>query len=313
MILIRGKIVIDGTTYSENTLDQLPQHLSLERAFTRNTPNGIAFHSEHSFLSSFYKTEINYGQHNYTSSEQGIQHTKAKIHKNEDIAHEIMQTNEPIKIKRLGDKIKPNEAWQRNQDKWAEEITFAKFDQNPKLAQALADTKQAPLLECTLSNHWGVGVQISHPDLYKRSFKPRGKNTLGKILERKREDIRRTIASTTPPALPPPPPPTVPPPNAKPAPAPALTNQTVSNTPKNEVTLPPPPIPPRTTLSPPPPAHNGQFNVKEQTEKDHIPLPLDFRIPIIATTANTEQTGHSQNQQGLPQSTKTKSAIAPAK
>ena len=144
-VILKGdKIIIDGTTYSNSTLDQLPNHLSLERAFTRETPNGIAFHSEHSFLSSFHRADISFNNNKYTSSEQGIQHSKAKVHKHEDIAREIMQTEEPIAIKRLGDRIKPNEAWLKHQDKWAEEITFAKFDQNPKLAQALADTKQAP-------------------------------------------------------------------------------------------------------------------------------------------------------------------------
>ena len=97
-----------------------------------------------------------------------------------------MQTSNPIKIKRLGDKLTRSEEWKKSQDKWAETMTFAKFDQNPKLAQCLANTKQAPLLECTQSSYWGIGMPISHPDLYKRSFQPKGKNTLWKILEKKR-------------------------------------------------------------------------------------------------------------------------------
>ena len=188
-VILRGeKIQIDGITYSEDTLDQLPDHLSLERAFTRDTPNDIAFHSEHSFLSSFHPVDIVFHNNKYTSAEQGIQHSKAKVHKHEDIACEIMRTQDPIVTKRLGDKIITNEAWQKHQDKWAEEITYAKFDQNPKLAQALANTKQAPLIECTLSKHWGVGVHITNRELYQKSFKP-----LGKILEKKKEDIRRAI------------------------------------------------------------------------------------------------------------------------
>ena len=152
----------DGVTYSENTIDQLPQHLSLERVFTRDTSYGIAFHSKHSILSSFYPADIVYDYNKYTSAEQGIQHLKAKANKHKDIACEIMKTQDPIAKKRLGDRIKPSKAWQKHQDKWAEDITYEKFDQNPKLSPALTNTKQAPLLVCTLSKHLGVGVHITN-------------------------------------------------------------------------------------------------------------------------------------------------------
>ena len=190
VVLKGNNIVIDNISYNEHTLNQLPPHLSLKRAFTQDAPNGIAFHSEHSFLSSFHPANIEFNQHKYTCAEQGIQHIKAKIHKQEGLAHEIMQTKNPIKIKRLGDQIVPNEEWKKAQDKWAEVITFAKFDQNKHLAIELANTKQAPPLECTQSSHWGIGMAISHPDLNKRSFKPKGSNVLGKILGKKREDIQ---------------------------------------------------------------------------------------------------------------------------
>ena len=280
-VILKGeKSEIDGTTYSENTLDQLPQHLSLERAFTRDTPNGIAFHSEHSYLSSFYPTDINFNQNKYTTAEQGIQHSKAKVHKHEDIAQEIMKTHDPIKVKRLGDKIKPNEAWLKHQDKWAEEITFAKFDQNPKLAQALVKTKQAPLLECTLSSHWGVGVHITNPELYKKSFKPKGKNTLGKILEKKRADLRPSINATQPPPPPPPPP--------------LLTHTVKPGNNSPAVTPAPPPIPPRTSPTPLP-AHTDQSIGKKPAETDQPPL-----LPLNLSHINNNWLCTKRMHRGIP-------------
>ena len=74
-VILKGEdIIIDNVTYSEHTLDSLPDHLSLKRAFMRETPNGYAFHSEHSTLSSFFPTDITIGSHKYNSAEQGIQH-----------------------------------------------------------------------------------------------------------------------------------------------------------------------------------------------------------------------------------------------
>ena len=291
-VMLKGSnIIIDDISYSERTLNQLPPHLSLKRAFTRDTPNGIAFHSEHSFLSSFFPVDIEYNRSKYTSAEQGIQHIKAKTHRQEGLAHEIMQTSNPIKIKRIGDRIKPSEEWKKCQDKWAETITFAKYDQNPHLAVELANTKQAPLLECTQSSHWGIGMPISHPDLYKKTFKPKGRNVLGKILEKKREDIQRSIAvpqllnktgsvTTTGGAVNPPPTTT--------------TGTTTTPVPTTTTTIPilhsdtqlavtenkPPPIPPRTT---PPPAHGPKRDSKPDSVQ---PIqPLDFSITINATVA----------------------------
>ena len=296
-VILRGNnISIDGVTYNDQTLDTLPPHLSLERAFTRETPNGIAFHSEHSFLSSFHKTNIEFNNNKYCSAEQGIQHTKAKITKHENIAREIMQTDDPVKIKRLGDKIQRNEQWSKSEDRWVEEITNAKYDQNPKLADALVRTKQAPLLECTMSNHWGIGLPITHPDLYKRSFKPKGKNTLGKILEKKREDIRRTIASTPVAQQPPPPPLPLPLPLAltatqQPPPPPTPDRDTITTTTTTAAAAAatqnqpvtstcPPPIPPRPT---PPPAHKRPAQTEKKEGNRPALQPLDYRIPAEST------------------------------
>ena len=276
-VLLKGNtITIDNIWYNEHTLNQLPPHLSLKRAFARDTPNGLAFHSEHSFLSSFHPAEIEYNRHKYTSAEQGIQHIKAKIHNQDGFAHEIMQTNNPIKIKRIGDKIVPNEQWKKSQDKWAEVITYAKFDQNPHLARDLANTKQSPLLECTQSSYWGIGMPISHPDLYKKSFQPKGKNKLGQILEKKREDIQRSIAANTPLAK------VNPPPLAADHPLPSTTTTTTTSAATGSAAKtvaaaktppPPPPIPPRT--SPPPAAHRPNIVTAGAT---HI-QPLDFSKP----------------------------------
>ena len=198
-VLLRGNsIIIDGITYDKYSLDKLPPHLSLERAYTRETPNGIGFHSKHSFLSSFSYAPFTYDKTEYTCSEQAIQHIKAVTHKHEAIAKQIMRETEPLEIKRLGGQITTTEEWKKSENDLMEKLVDRKFDQNPHLAKKLAETKQAPLLECTMSKHWGIGMTINHPDLRKKSFKPQGSNHLGKILEKKREDIRRTIAQPLP-------------------------------------------------------------------------------------------------------------------
>ena len=195
-VILRGNgITIDGISYNENTLDTLPTHLSLERAYIRETPNGLAFHSRHAFMSNFSPAQFEYENISFKCSEQAIQWKRAKVHKQEAIAKEILNTDNPVKMKRLGDRIKLKEEWLKSQDHWVEIFNDAKYDQNPLLARKLAETKQAPLLECTKSAHWGIGMSITHPDLYRRSFKPKGKNTMGKILEKKRLDIQRTIAA----------------------------------------------------------------------------------------------------------------------
>ena len=235
-VLLRGNnIVIDGVSYDKDSLDQLPPHLSLERAYTRDTPNGIGFHSKHSFLSSFYFAPFTFNKMGYTCSEQAIQHIKATTHKHEGLAKQILKETEPLEMKKLGDQITTTEEWKKSENSLMGELVDHKFDQNPQLAKKLIDTKQAPLLECTMSKHWGIGMTINHPDLRKKSFKPQGKNVLGHILEKKREDIRRSIPQQAHP------------PNTPQAGPPSHPHSPPTAAQSTTGTIPPPPPPPHPT------------------------------------------------------------------
>ena len=135
-VLLRGNnIIIDGITYDKNSLDKLPPHLSLERAYTRDTPNGIGFHSKHSFLSSFHEAPFRFNKTSYNCSEQAIQHIKAVTHKHEAIAKQIMKETEPLEMKRLGDQITTTEEWRRSENSLMGNLVDHKFDQNPHLAK----------------------------------------------------------------------------------------------------------------------------------------------------------------------------------
>ena len=224
-VVLKGNaILIDDTRYNEHSLSKLPPHLSLERAYTRDTPNGLAFHSKHSPYSNFAYAPIVYKDNRYICNEQAFQHTKATVHNETIIAQKIMKTDDPIIMKRLGDKITASDEWNNSQNDFMEVLVDIKFDQNPKLGKKLVETKQKPLLEATLSSHWGIGMPLTHPDLKKKSFVSKGKNFLGKLLENKREDMRLRYGPRTPP-LPTTTTPTVPTQPTLPATLPKAANQ----------------------------------------------------------------------------------------
>ena len=96
--------IISGIRYDHGSLSTLPGELSLEKAFTREIENRLYFNSEHSKLSSFYPIEIEYKEHKYKNLEQGLQHTKAVIKEEIDIANLIMKDPKPRRCKSLGKK-----------------------------------------------------------------------------------------------------------------------------------------------------------------------------------------------------------------
>ena len=68
---VRGNgLIVDNKRYTYGELGNLPADLSMEKAKTIEVDDGIAFQSEHSFLSSMYPCKIRHDGHALNSAEQ---------------------------------------------------------------------------------------------------------------------------------------------------------------------------------------------------------------------------------------------------
>lgn len=193
-----GGINLDGVFYSPQMFPQLPDDLQPHhtRVLT-NTKGNIIFSGEYAYLSNMYPCKFTCNRILFTSAEQCIQFEKAQFHNEEHKAHQILTTNDPVECKHLGDSIERTPEWNKVQIEKVTAIQRLKFNQHPKLREALVATGNVKLIEATVGNYWGINGSIHSKQALEETGQ--GQNRFGKILMQVRNEF------TPPPSLPLPP------------------------------------------------------------------------------------------------------------
>ena len=157
--------------------------------------NIVCFHNltdENEYLSNWYASEFMIEGKTFSSMEQFMMHQKALLFNDQQVAKQIMETNDPSIIKALGRQVAGyNEIdWNGIRQIVVYEGLIAKFSQNESLKNKLLTTKDALLVECSISDKiWGNGLSITDPDrLSKEKWK--GQNLLGYTLMKVRDKLK---------------------------------------------------------------------------------------------------------------------------
>ena len=138
--------------------------------------DGISrFRDEHDFLSNFHAASVEYEGIVYTNNEAAFQAQKVLEHE----AKLPFAALPPGKAKRMGRHVPLRADWESVKEALMYEIVLAKFSQNPQLREKLLATGDVPLYE---GNTWN--------DFYWGVCRGKGKNALGKILMRVRQELR---------------------------------------------------------------------------------------------------------------------------
>jgi ribA/ribD-fused uncharacterized protein len=128
----------------------------------------------------------------YPSAEHYMMAGKARLFGDETTLAEILAAPSPDKAKSLGRKVKPfdNGLWEAERSPIVIAGNWAKFSQNPSLANFLLSTNQDILVEASPYDLvWGIGLPADHPD----AIKPQnwcGLNLLGFALMVVRDRLR---------------------------------------------------------------------------------------------------------------------------
>ena len=112
----------------------------------------LTFHNpdeENGCFSNWYLSDFTTGDMKYTSLEQYMMHQKALRFHDENIAAQILATDDVAYIKELGRKVSgfDNHVWNGMRQIIVYEGLMAKFTQNPELKRALLDTGNTVLAE----------------------------------------------------------------------------------------------------------------------------------------------------------------------
>ena len=181
-------LVLDGKRYHKEKLHQLPKKLDPMKVATKTTEDSIGFFGELCPLSNFHRSPFLYNEVNYHSSEQMIQHMKAKVFGDKVVQKQILDAKTPLKCKHLSKDISnfSLKTWAKKAKDVCKKGLEAKFMQNPRAMQALLETGHKKLVECTYDTLWGNGIPLHQPTcLNQHLWKNQG--ILGELLQ----DIRQ--------------------------------------------------------------------------------------------------------------------------
>ena len=190
--LAGDRLVIEGKSYTPETLHKLPETLQPFAVGMKESTDVVAFFTNRCPLSNFHKTKIKDGEYEYHSTEQYLQHNRALFAGDEVTASKILKATEPIECKNLAKSVKNLnvQQWETAAFDIMKKGLLLKFKSDGKCRETLLQTGDRTIGEATSSDHfWGTGVALgdthaTNPGVWK------GHNMMGKALEEVREQIR---------------------------------------------------------------------------------------------------------------------------
>ena len=130
-----GSLVLNGTTYGLENLDELPPDLFTDKLFTVNKKNITAFFRCYSPLSNHYRCKFEVNGESFSSMEKYIMIEKAWLFGDANTLDQMRKENDPVALKRLGKTVKnfPVKMWNEAIDSILARGLYAKFAQNDGL------------------------------------------------------------------------------------------------------------------------------------------------------------------------------------
>ncbi len=149
----------------------------MKKAEQNGADDILAFNDEFAFLSNFHYAMVSFDGATYPTVEHAFQAAKT------DDAEErraIRECSSPNQAKRMGKRVKLRADWETVKIGIMESLVLQKFTNHPELRAALLATGERRLVE---GNTWG--------DVFWGMCRGRGKNHLGRILMRVRDELAR--------------------------------------------------------------------------------------------------------------------------
>lgn len=188
--MLGTKVTVDNVTYNFSQLENLPEGLKLSDSKLVAVKGGLAFSSEHSFLSNFHPCDFHINGQRFHSSEQAYQFIRAKNLGAPEVADKVMRTKNAKECKKLSYLCTSTPEWDQVKKEKMKLIIQEKFFQNDSLQSKLLETGVNTLIEATTDTFWGAGAVLGSKLL--SSGKWSGMNSLGQLLIELREDVKRT-------------------------------------------------------------------------------------------------------------------------
>ena len=185
------KLILDGKSYTVDTLHLLPEHLLPKNVFTPSNASAVAFFTKWSPMSNHFISEMQVRGQNYNCMEQYIMHSKATMFDDTDTAAKIMREMSPPEQKYLGKKVAGFDSarWEDDLEAVLMQGLKAKFIQCTDCRDFLKATGTKRIGEATRDTLYGTGHSLRSPHVLDPSRWDTRGNMMGKCLEAVRGEL----------------------------------------------------------------------------------------------------------------------------
>ena len=192
------RLILNGKQYTCQDISSVPAAIHPRKLADRSNDDILVFGgstSSHHELSNVYniKKKFVYEHFEYSSSEQALQHKKARLADDQNKQREIMFNPRRFVQKILGRDIHglSKDDWDHQKHDIMEDILLAKFTQHQDLQKCLLDTGNKKLAEANgRDSFFAVGLPLTHPNVLDPTKWASNDNHLGNILMEIRRELR---------------------------------------------------------------------------------------------------------------------------
>lgn len=182
-----NKVIVGTRSFASNELHLLPVNILSSLKQEKSIDDGIVYRGELSVLSNFYPAPFVLDGSIYAHVEQYFQQSKALHHNEAEVADRIMELNNPLHIKSLGDSIESNPEWSERRMLVLYDGVRAKFEQNLALQEELLATQGKHLYEATTDMYYGCGIGYDSNRWQKKNWM--GQNVAGLVVKKVRDEL----------------------------------------------------------------------------------------------------------------------------
>ena len=184
--LHEDKLLYKGNQYQIHQLYDLD--FNVDDIHTQVKMDYVSFLGRLSPLSNFHPVNIVIDGQAFNCVEQFYQYCKAVKANQLNIANEILLTDDPVQMKRLGDRLQIDQWHGKTSDDVMRTALLAKFNL-PRFRRYLKSTEQRTIVEANkYDRYWACGLSSDNPNIrYSKSWQ--GKNKMGELLMNIRDMI----------------------------------------------------------------------------------------------------------------------------
>ena len=130
-----AKFILDGKSYSKESLHKLPERISSYNVSTKENDEVVGFFGELSPFSNFHPSPFRYNEQDYHCAKQLIQHEKAKLFGDIETEDKILKARSAIECKQLAYETEnyDHNHWISNASRLCKAGIRAKYEQNNSL------------------------------------------------------------------------------------------------------------------------------------------------------------------------------------